>query len=91
MSIPDVTSPRCLRCGFEAPAGDRAWDRVKVPPLRTMTQCPECGSTNIISQRYETAAEECSGREHHSPVHYQPSLRETTAMMHRFVEANDSR
>lgn len=38
----------CLRCGFEAPMGD-AWHAVEHPPLGTLTQCPECGSTDIHS------------------------------------------
>ncbi len=40
------TVQRCLECGFEAPPGSDAWSRVEHPPLGTLTQCPECGSTN---------------------------------------------
>ena len=36
----------CQQCGFTAPVGD-AWDEVDHPPLGTLTQCPECGSTRI--------------------------------------------
>ncbi|WP_254546929.1 hypothetical protein [Halomarina pelagica] len=51
MTTVDTITSRCLRCGFEAPAGDSTWGRVEVPPLGTMTQCPECGSTNVIGRR----------------------------------------
>jgi predicted RNA-binding Zn-ribbon protein involved in translation (DUF1610 family) len=37
---------RCSNCGFEAPNGDD-WNRVDHPPIGTLTQCPECGSTDI--------------------------------------------
>jgi predicted RNA-binding Zn-ribbon protein involved in translation (DUF1610 family) len=37
---------RCLECGFEAPSEADEWDRVEHPPLGTLSQCPECGSTN---------------------------------------------
>ncbi len=40
---------RCLSCGFEAPDGDGAWGRIDVPGLGRMTQCPECGSTDVIT------------------------------------------
>ncbi|WP_199174916.1 hypothetical protein [Halegenticoccus soli] len=42
---------RCLKCGFTAPAGGDEWDHVVSPPLGRMTQCPECGSTNVMSGR----------------------------------------
>ncbi len=38
---------RCFGCGFEAPDGSDAWATVNHPPLGTLTQCPECGSTDI--------------------------------------------
>ena len=38
----------CLNCGFEARPGE--WDSVDAPPLGQMTQCPECKSTNVMSQ-----------------------------------------
>ncbi|AGB16947.1 hypothetical protein Halru_2362 [Halovivax ruber XH-70] len=40
---------RCLNCGFSAPDGDDAWERVDVPGLGRMSQCPECTSTNLIT------------------------------------------
>lgn len=45
----EVTQLQCLECGLEAPAGD-TWGRVAAPPLGVVTQCPECGSTNIHSR-----------------------------------------
>lgn len=45
----EVSQLKCLKCGFEAPAGD-AWNRVVAPPLGVVTQCPECSSTNIHSR-----------------------------------------
>ncbi|MFB6157736.1 MAG: hypothetical protein ABEJ34_07840 [Haloferacaceae archaeon] len=41
---------RCVNCGHEAPRGG-TWDRVEHPPVGTLTQCPECGSTNVIGRR----------------------------------------
>jgi len=38
---------RCHGCWFEADAGDEQWSTVTHPPLGTLTQCPECGSTDI--------------------------------------------
>lgn len=43
-----ITTHRCLQCGFESPDAD-AWDRVDHPPLGTLKQCPECGSTDTTS------------------------------------------
>ena len=40
---------RCLNCGFSAPDGDDAWERIEVPGLGRMSQCPECTSTNLIT------------------------------------------
>lgn len=40
---------RCLNCGFTAPAGDDAWDRIDVPGLGRMSQCPKCKSTDLIT------------------------------------------
>lgn len=52
--MPDETAEaarlRCIGCGFETPAGSEEWDTVAHPPLGTMTQCPECGSTNVHHQ-----------------------------------------
>ncbi|MGM0605618.1 MAG: hypothetical protein ACQETB_08095 [Halobacteriota archaeon] len=44
----DTSIVQCLNCGFESPAGKR-WERVTHPPLGELTQCPECGSTNVHS------------------------------------------
>jgi predicted RNA-binding Zn-ribbon protein involved in translation (DUF1610 family) len=41
---------RCVNCGFEAPSGDD-WNRVDHPPLGRLTQCPDCGSTNVVTSR----------------------------------------
>ena len=38
---------RCHNCQFEAPASDDRWSKVSHPPLGTLTQCPECGSTDV--------------------------------------------
>ena len=45
------TMSRCLTCGFEAPDGSTEWDLVDVPSLGTLTQCPECASTNVLTGR----------------------------------------
>ena len=45
----DDTTARCLTCGFEA-AGRDQWDSVDAPPLGALTQCPECGSTDIYTR-----------------------------------------
>ncbi|WP_222918102.1 anaerobic ribonucleoside-triphosphate reductase [Natrinema sp. SYSU A 869] len=42
---------RCRNCGFEAPGGDDEWRRITVPKLGRMTQCPDCGSTDVITSR----------------------------------------
>ena len=42
---------RCRNCGFEAPGGDDAWVRIDVPKLGRMTQCPDCGSTDVMTHR----------------------------------------
>ncbi|EMA36887.1 hypothetical protein C447_13517 [Halococcus hamelinensis 100A6] len=41
---------RCLKCGFEADSGSDEWNRVDAPPFRSLTQCPECGSTDVLSR-----------------------------------------
>jgi predicted RNA-binding Zn-ribbon protein involved in translation (DUF1610 family) len=38
---------RCDSCGFEAPSASDEWGTAEHPPLGTVSQCPECGSTNI--------------------------------------------
>ena len=40
---------RCHGCNFEAEAGSAQWSTVTHPPLGTLTQCPECGSTDVRS------------------------------------------
>lgn len=35
----------CGNCGFEAPREE--WGSVEHPTLGTLTQCPECGSTDV--------------------------------------------
>ncbi len=47
----DTTYSRCLGCGFSAPGGSDEWDRVDSPPLGTLTRCPNCGSTNVMTGR----------------------------------------
>lgn len=42
---------RCKNCRFEAPSGSDRWDAVESPPLGTLTQCPECGSTDVMTGR----------------------------------------
>ncbi len=42
---------RCRNCGFEAQGGADDWQRIDVPKLGQMTQCPECESTNVITRR----------------------------------------
>lgn len=38
---------RCFKCGFEAPIDSAQWKKINHPPLGDLTQCPECGSTDI--------------------------------------------
>jgi DNA-directed RNA polymerase subunit RPC12/RpoP len=40
---------RCQRCGFRAESGSSEWDAVDSPPMGTLTQCPECGSTDVLT------------------------------------------
>jgi DNA-directed RNA polymerase subunit RPC12/RpoP len=40
---------RCQRCGFEAASGGSEWDTVESPPIGELTQCPECGSTDVMT------------------------------------------
>jgi hypothetical protein len=51
MSEQRSTHPRrkCIGCGFEAAAGSDAWETVNHPSLGSLTQCPECGSTDVHS------------------------------------------
>jgi predicted RNA-binding Zn-ribbon protein involved in translation (DUF1610 family) len=45
-----ATAVRCLNCGFEAPADSDEWEHVEFPSLGTLTQCPECESTDASSR-----------------------------------------
>jgi predicted Zn-ribbon and HTH transcriptional regulator len=40
----------CLNCGFEAMPGDDQWESVESPPLGVLTQCPDCGSTDVTNR-----------------------------------------
>lgn len=53
MANPTGTSAkmRCLNCGFEASAASDQWERAEHPPFGTLTQCPECASTDTSSLR----------------------------------------
>jgi len=42
---------RCQGCGFEAESGSSEWDTVESPPIGELTQCPECGSTDVMTGR----------------------------------------
>ncbi|ELZ84302.1 hypothetical protein C455_01327 [Haloferax larsenii JCM 13917] len=39
---------RCRKCGYSAVSGGTEWSRVE-SSLGTMTQCPECGSTDVMT------------------------------------------
>ena len=45
------TSSLCRRCGFTAASGSDEWNIIRAPPFDRMTQCPECGSTDVITGR----------------------------------------
>jgi DNA-directed RNA polymerase subunit RPC12/RpoP len=40
----------CLNCGFEPAAGSDEWGTADHPSLGSLTQCPECSSTNTTSR-----------------------------------------
>ena len=40
---------RCQRCGFRSESGSSEWDAVESPPMGTLTRCPECGSTDVLT------------------------------------------
>jgi predicted RNA-binding Zn-ribbon protein involved in translation (DUF1610 family) len=42
---------RCVNCGFEDASDSDAWSRIDHPPVGTLTQCPECGSTDVHGRR----------------------------------------
>ena len=37
----------CVNCGYSAEAATDDWERADHPTLGTLTQCPQCRSTNI--------------------------------------------
>jgi len=41
----------CRQCGYTAPSGSDAWNRISAPPFNRITQCPECGSTDVMTGR----------------------------------------
>lgn len=41
---------QCTSCGFETDTREE-WDAVEAPPFGEVTQCPECGSTNVVMVR----------------------------------------
>lgn len=52
MMVAETTHPeqaQCIGCGFEAPAGSDVWETVNHPPIGVVTQCPDCGSTDVHS------------------------------------------
>ncbi len=53
MAINTQSQPvsRCRQCGYTAPSGDDAWNEVSAPPFHRMTQCPDCGSTDVLTGR----------------------------------------
>jgi predicted RNA-binding Zn-ribbon protein involved in translation (DUF1610 family) len=51
MSESVQTRTKCLKCGFETPKDTGDWSKVDLPSLGSVTQCPECGSTNTTQLR----------------------------------------
>jgi len=39
----------CVNCGFEAQSGSDEWETAR-HTLGTLTQCPECGSTDVLTR-----------------------------------------
>ncbi|MFB6268886.1 MAG: hypothetical protein ABEH83_03020 [Halobacterium sp.] len=50
MAESETKQLRCLECGRTAPPGGD-WESATHPKLGSMTQCPECGSTNVQTKR----------------------------------------
>lgn len=50
MSPETVPRARCFNCGFEAPSAGEEWASVDHPTLGTLTQCPECASTDVVTR-----------------------------------------
>ena len=46
---PERPMSRCRGCGFQAASGGDEWAAVTSPPFETVTQCPECGSTDVTT------------------------------------------
>jgi len=46
-----VAISRCRRCGYEAESGSDSWNRIDSPPFTGITQCPDCGSTDVLTGR----------------------------------------
>ncbi len=44
-----VQTKQCFQCRFKAAADDEEWATTTHPSFGAITQCPECGSTNIHS------------------------------------------
>jgi len=52
MAITETQSTsQCRRCGFTAASGSDEWNEIRAPPFNRITQCPECGSTDVITGR----------------------------------------
>jgi len=50
MPITDTqSSSLCRRCGFTAASGSNEWNEISAPPFDRITQCPECGSTDVLT------------------------------------------
>lgn len=47
MAESTVQRTKCLNCGFETTTGSGEWGSVDLPSLGSITQCPECGSTDV--------------------------------------------
>jgi predicted RNA-binding Zn-ribbon protein involved in translation (DUF1610 family) len=45
--MPAATALTCDNCGYSAPVDSDEWERVALTSTRTVTKCPECGSTNV--------------------------------------------
>jgi predicted RNA-binding Zn-ribbon protein involved in translation (DUF1610 family) len=45
--MPTESLLSCDNCGFEASVESDDWERVALSSSRTVTRCPDCGSTNV--------------------------------------------
>ena len=41
----------CRQCGYQAASGSDEWNRISAPPFGRITQCPECGSTDVTNRQ----------------------------------------